>query len=255
MALPNITTANFNAASSNLDLLPHNIEAPIKKLDADNYMAEDIDGVTESLFGSGNMNFLSLQSGQTDAAIDNAAIGSDSNALNGLEFNTNSSAFSNQTNTPDNFSSLNAGGSSNPNDILSSIGDRFADNTTQIDIGNEQDLNNAVKSAKDSFEAEGQIPPEGAPRDQYLGAHIEVDAYAHEFAEELLEKLGKRAALDITRGKYSLRPLLDWTTKDIYYYMQKNNLPQHPFLNLILPLDTSILCSSPIHNELSDKNK
>ncbi len=33
---------------------------------------------------------------------------------------------------------------------------------------------------------------------------------------------------DITRGKYSLRPLLDWTTKDIYYYMQKNNLPQHP---------------------------
>ncbi|MAS87530.1 MAG: hypothetical protein CMH30_06100 [Micavibrio sp.] len=136
MALPNITTANFNAASSNLDLLPHNIEAPIKKLDADNYMAEDIDGVTESLFGSGNMNFLSLQSGQTDAAIDNAAIGSDSNALNGLEFNTNSSAFSNQTNTPDNFSSLNAGGSSNPNDILSSIGDRFADNTTQIDIGN-----------------------------------------------------------------------------------------------------------------------
>lgn len=136
MALPNITTANFNAASSNLDLLPHNIEAPIKKLDADNYMAEDIDGVTESLFGSGNMNFLSLQSGQTDAAIDNAAIGSDSNALNGLEFNTNSPAFSNQTNTPDNFSSLNADGSSNPNDILSSIGDRFADNTTQIDIGN-----------------------------------------------------------------------------------------------------------------------
>ena len=34
--------------------------------------------------------------------------------------------------------------------------------------------------------------------------------------------------LDHIRGRFSLRPLLEWTQKDIFYYMQKNNLPQHP---------------------------
>ncbi len=34
--------------------------------------------------------------------------------------------------------------------------------------------------------------------------------------------------LDPIRGRFSLRPLLEWTQKDIFYYMQKNNLPQHP---------------------------
>lgn len=37
-------------------------------LDADNYMAEDLDGITESLFGSGNLNYLLLQGRQSDAA-------------------------------------------------------------------------------------------------------------------------------------------------------------------------------------------
>ncbi len=34
--------------------------------------------------------------------------------------------------------------------------------------------------------------------------------------------------LDEIRGRLSLRPLLNWTQKDIFYYMQKNELPQHP---------------------------
>lgn len=34
--------------------------------------------------------------------------------------------------------------------------------------------------------------------------------------------------LDPIRGRLSLRPLLDWTRKDIYYYMESNQLPQHP---------------------------
>lgn len=42
---------------------------PQKKLDADQYSAEDIDGVTENLFGSGNMNVLFLQSGQAGDAL------------------------------------------------------------------------------------------------------------------------------------------------------------------------------------------
>ena len=34
--------------------------------------------------------------------------------------------------------------------------------------------------------------------------------------------------LDPMRGLWSLRPLLSWTTKDIYYYMERHQLPQHP---------------------------
>ncbi len=41
----------------------------VGKLDADEYSAEDLDGITESLFGSGNLSFLSLQAGQTNDAI------------------------------------------------------------------------------------------------------------------------------------------------------------------------------------------
>ncbi len=36
------------------------------KLDADQYMAEDLDGVTESVFGAGNMGYASLQAAQSD---------------------------------------------------------------------------------------------------------------------------------------------------------------------------------------------
>ena len=34
--------------------------------------------------------------------------------------------------------------------------------------------------------------------------------------------------IDFIRGRLSLRPLLNWSKKDIFYYMEENNLPQHP---------------------------
>ena len=34
--------------------------------------------------------------------------------------------------------------------------------------------------------------------------------------------------LDIIRKRLSLRPLLNWTNKDIFYYMKENQLPAHP---------------------------
>ncbi len=37
--------------------------------------------------------------------------------------------------------------------------------------------------------------------------------------------------LDQIRGRFSLRPLLNWTKKDIFYYMQENGLPQHPLFD------------------------
>ena len=34
--------------------------------------------------------------------------------------------------------------------------------------------------------------------------------------------------IDYLRNRLTLRPLLEWTKKDIFYYMKKHNLPQHP---------------------------
>ncbi len=34
--------------------------------------------------------------------------------------------------------------------------------------------------------------------------------------------------LDSINDRLSLRPLLEWTKKDVYYYMKENHLPQHP---------------------------
>jgi phosphoadenosine phosphosulfate reductase len=34
--------------------------------------------------------------------------------------------------------------------------------------------------------------------------------------------------LERVRGRWSLRPLLSWTSRDVYYYMQEHDLPQHP---------------------------
>jgi phosphoadenosine phosphosulfate reductase len=34
--------------------------------------------------------------------------------------------------------------------------------------------------------------------------------------------------LQSIRGVWSLRPLLAWTTRDVYYYMEQHGLPQHP---------------------------
>tara|TARA_B100000700_G_scaffold300104_1_gene367851 strand:+ start:1683 stop:2450 length:768 start_codon:yes stop_codon:yes gene_type:complete len=35
-------------------------------------------------------------------------------------------------------------------------------------------------------------------------------------------------SIDFMRERLTLRPLLNWTKKDIFYYMKNNNLPQHP---------------------------
>ena len=42
------------------------------------------------------------------------------------------------------------------------------------------------------------------------------------------ENRKKMKFLDVIRQRLSLRPLLNWTNKDIFYYMEENNLPAHP---------------------------
>jgi phosphoadenosine phosphosulfate reductase len=34
--------------------------------------------------------------------------------------------------------------------------------------------------------------------------------------------------LEAVRGLWSLRPLLSWSRKDVFYYMEQHGLPQHP---------------------------
>ncbi|MFO7628987.1 MAG: phosphoadenylyl-sulfate reductase [Prochlorococcaceae cyanobacterium] len=34
--------------------------------------------------------------------------------------------------------------------------------------------------------------------------------------------------LEAVRNRWSLRPLLSWTNRDVYYYMEEHQLPQHP---------------------------
>ena len=62
-------------------------------------------------------------------------------------------------------------------------------------------------AAKDKFEAEGEIVDTDAPRSEYLKSKIEIDAHAHEFAEELLQRFGKERALGILRGNVSTENL------------------------------------------------
>ena len=37
--------------------------------------------------------------------------------------------------------------------------------------------------------------------------------------------------LDPIRTRLSLRPVLDWTPRDVFYYMQEHELPQHPLFD------------------------
>ena len=45
------------------------------------------------------------------------------------------------------------------------------------------------------------------------------------------ENRNKMKFLDIIRQRLALRPLLNWTNKDIFYYMKENNLPAHPLFS------------------------
>ena len=42
------------------------------------------------------------------------------------------------------------------------------------------------------------------------------------------ENRNKMKFLEVIRQRIALRPLLNWTNKDIFYYMKENNLPEHP---------------------------
>ena len=55
-----------------------------------------------------------------------------------------------------------------------------------------------------------------------------VDCWASGVRRKQTDLRQSMTWLDPIRGRLALHPLLDWTNKDVYYYMQENGLPQHP---------------------------
>ncbi len=60
---------------------------------------------------------------------------------------------------------------------------------------------------------------------------LNVQCWASGVRKGQTEHRQSMTVLDQIRGRLSLRPLLEWTQKDVFYYMQKHDLPQHPLFN------------------------
>ncbi len=58
-----------------------------------------------------------------------------------------------------------------------------------------------------------------------------VQCWANGIRSSQTEDRNKMNFLDLIRQRLSLRPLLNWTNKDIFYYMEENNLPAHPLFS------------------------
>ena len=58
-----------------------------------------------------------------------------------------------------------------------------------------------------------------------------IQCWASGIRSSQTEERNKMNFLDLIRQRLSLRPLLNWTNKDIFYYMEENNLPAHPLFS------------------------
>ena len=68
------------------------------------------------------------------------------------------------------------------------------------------------------------------PLEQALKNHS-IDCWASGVRSQQTQNRSNMKVLDLIRNKFSLRPLLGWTNKDVYYYMEKNSLPNHPLFD------------------------
>tara|TARA_Y100001968_G_scaffold272690_1_gene265026 strand:- start:645 stop:1415 length:771 start_codon:yes stop_codon:yes gene_type:complete len=57
---------------------------------------------------------------------------------------------------------------------------------------------------------------------------LNIDCWASGVRKGQTKNRQSMSPIDYIRERVTLRPLLNWTKKDIFYYMEKNNLPQHP---------------------------
>jgi phosphoadenosine phosphosulfate reductase len=68
------------------------------------------------------------------------------------------------------------------------------------------------------------------PLDRALREH-EVHCWASGVRGSQTDHRRTMQPLDVVRGRWALRPLLSWTSRDIYYYLQDHNLPSHPLFD------------------------
>ena len=99
-------------------------------------------------------------------------------------------------------------------------------------------------AAKSRFEREGEIP-DSENRRKYLSSKIEIDAYAHQFAEEILSNYGKEEALSIIRGNIDFLNLdLSDEIKEYFIYFSNmrvlNRLRGKIYSNIISLTDRKI---------------
>ena len=66
-----------------------------------------------------------------------------------------------------------------------------------------------------------------SPLEQAL-QELNIDCWASGVRSNQTGHRASMTLLDPIRDRLSLRPLLSWTQKDVFYYMQENSLPQHP---------------------------
>ena len=55
-----------------------------------------------------------------------------------------------------------------------------------------------------------------------------IQCWASGVRSSQTDSRNKMKYVDLLRERLSLRPLLNWTNKDVFYYMKENNLPDHP---------------------------
>ena len=57
---------------------------------------------------------------------------------------------------------------------------------------------------------------------------LKVECWASGVRKNQTKNRKSMTHIDYIRDRLALRPLLNWSKKDIYYYMEKHDLPQHP---------------------------
>ena len=65
------------------------------------------------------------------------------------------------------------------------------------------------------------------PLDNALKKHS-INCWGSGVRAQQTKNRGQMKFIEFIRGTLSIRPLLGWSQKDIFYYMQEKNLPQHP---------------------------
>ena len=68
------------------------------------------------------------------------------------------------------------------------------------------------------------------PLENGLNKH-RIYCWASGVRSEQTDNRNKMKFVDVIRKRLSLRPLLNWKNKDIFYYMQENKLPSHPLFS------------------------